>query len=67
VEAKECNHIIQKAIDQLPSQRRIIYRLSREEGMNYQEIAGELHLSSIPLRTSYLQRSGQSAVLLPAT
>jgi RNA polymerase sigma-70 factor (ECF subfamily) len=45
VEAKECNHIIQKAIDQLPPQRRIIYRLSRERGMNYEEIAGELRLS----------------------
>jgi len=45
VEAKECNQIIQKAIDQLPPQRRIIYRLNRERGMNYREIAGELHLS----------------------
>ena len=45
VEAKEYSHIIQKAIDQLPPQRRIIYRLSREGGMNYREIAGELHLS----------------------
>jgi RNA polymerase sigma-70 factor (family 1) len=45
VEAKECSQIIQKAIDQLPPQRRIIYRLNRERGMNYREIAGELHLS----------------------
>jgi RNA polymerase sigma-70 factor (family 1) len=45
LEAKDCSHIIQKAIDQLPPQRRIIYRLNREGGMNYREIAGELHLS----------------------
>ena len=45
IEAKECNHIIQKAIDQLPPQRKIIYRLNRERGMNYREIAGELNLS----------------------
>lgn len=46
VEAKECSQIIQKAIDQLPPKRRIIYRLNRERGMNYREIAGELHLST---------------------
>src|SRR6476660_4668646 len=37
LEAKECSQIIQKAIDQLPPQRRIIYRLNRERGMNYRE------------------------------
>jgi RNA polymerase sigma-70 factor (ECF subfamily) len=46
VEAKECSQIIQKAIDQLPPKRRIIYRLNREGGMNYREIAGELNLST---------------------
>jgi len=45
MDAKECSQIIQMAINQLPSQRKIIYRLNREGGMNYQEIAGELHLS----------------------
>ena len=45
VEAKEFNSHIQKAIDQLPPQRKIIYRLNREKGLNYQEIADELHIS----------------------
>ena len=45
LEAKECNDIIQKAIEQLPAQRRLIYELNKEKGMNYQQIATELQLS----------------------
>ena len=45
VEAKEFNTLIQNAIGQLPPQRKIIYRLNREKGLNYQEIANELHIS----------------------
>jgi RNA polymerase sigma-70 factor (family 1) len=45
VEIKEYNYIIQKAIDQLPPQRKLIYYLNREEGLNYQQIANELHIS----------------------
>ena len=45
VAAKEYDQIIQKAIDQLPPQRKLIYYLNREEGLNYQEIAKELHIS----------------------
>jgi RNA polymerase sigma-70 factor (family 1) len=43
--AKEYNQIILKAIDQLPPQRKLIYQLNKENGMNYREIAHELHLS----------------------
>lgn len=42
---KEYNQIIQKAIDQLPPQRKLIYQLNKEIGMNYREIANELRLS----------------------
>jgi RNA polymerase sigma-70 factor (family 1) len=45
VEIKEYDHIIQQAIDQLPPQRKLIWYLNREEGLNYQEIANELHIS----------------------
>jgi RNA polymerase sigma-70 factor (family 1) len=45
IEVKEYDHIIQKAIDQLPPQRKLIYYLNREEGLNYQQIANELHIS----------------------
>lgn len=45
MEVKEYSYIIQKAIDQLPPQRKLIYYLNREEGLNYQQIANELHIS----------------------
>jgi RNA polymerase sigma-70 factor (ECF subfamily) len=45
VVAREYNQIIQKAIDKLPPQRKLIYHLNREKGLNYQEIANELAIS----------------------
>jgi len=45
VAAREYNQIIQKAIDRLPPQRKLIYRLNKEAGLNYQEIANELSIS----------------------
>jgi RNA polymerase sigma-70 factor (ECF subfamily) len=45
VVAREYNQIIQKAIDKLPPQRRLIYHLNREKGLNYEEIANELAIS----------------------
>ena len=45
VSAKEYNLVIQKAIAQLPPQRKLIYQLNKEEGMSYQDIANELHIS----------------------
>lgn len=44
-ETREFNQIIQQAIDQLPPQRKLIYQLNREAGLNYQEIAHELNIS----------------------
>lgn len=43
--AKEYNGIIKKAIDQLPPQRKLIYQLNKEDGLNYQEIASQLQIS----------------------
>lgn len=45
VAVKEYNQIIQKAISQLPPQRKLIYQLYKEEGLNYQQIADELFIS----------------------
>jgi len=45
VTAREYSQIVQKAIDQLPPQRKLIYHLNREKGLNYQEIANELAIS----------------------
>jgi RNA polymerase sigma-70 factor (family 1) len=45
IAAKEYNQIIQKAINELPPQRRLIYQLNKEEGLDYQQIADELKIS----------------------
>lgn len=45
VMAREYSQIIQKAVDQLPPQRKLIYYLNREKGLNYQEIADQLAIS----------------------
>lgn len=45
VSAREFNQIIQKAVDRLPPQRKLIYFLNREKGLNYQEIADHLAIS----------------------
>jgi RNA polymerase sigma-70 factor (ECF subfamily) len=45
VTAREYHQIIQKAVDQLPPQRKLIYQLNREKGLNYQEIADRLAIS----------------------
>lgn len=41
----ESKTILQKAVGELPAQRQVIYKLSREEGLNHQQIADQLNLS----------------------
>ncbi len=45
LEAKECFSIVHKAVSQLPPQRKLIYHLNRENGLNYKEIAEALSIS----------------------
>ena len=45
LETNEIARIITAAVERLPNQKKIIYRLSREQGLSYQEIAEQLHLS----------------------
>ena len=45
LEANEMTRIITAAVERLPPQKKIIYRLSREQGLSYQEIATQLNLS----------------------
>lgn len=44
LEYKELKKQVNKAITELPDQRKKIYQLSREEGLSYKEIAGRLHI-----------------------
>jgi RNA polymerase sigma-70 factor (family 1) len=46
LETKELALIISKAVEGLPDRRREIYRLSREQGLNHQQIAEKLKLST---------------------
>ncbi|HEY1062211.1 MAG TPA: RNA polymerase sigma-70 factor [Daejeonella sp.] len=41
----EYQHILSQAVDQLPPQQRIVFSMSRDEGMKYEEIANHLKLS----------------------
>lgn len=45
VSSREYSQIIEKAICHLPPQRKRIYRLSKEQGLNYCQIANELNIS----------------------
>jgi len=43
--AKESEKILSEAIDHLPAQRKLIYRLNREQLLSYDQIAEELRIS----------------------
>jgi len=45
LQAKESHSIIQGAVSRLPRQRKLIFRLNREQGLNHQEIADVLSIS----------------------
>lgn len=45
LEVKESDMLVHDAVEQLPDQRRIVYRLNRETGLSYQEIADQLSIS----------------------
>lgn len=45
ISLKEVQSLVKKAVEQLPPQQKLIYNLSRERGLNQEEIAYTLHLS----------------------
>jgi RNA polymerase sigma-70 factor (ECF subfamily) len=45
IAAKESENILARGIDHLPAQRKLIYRMNREQQLNYDQIARELHIS----------------------
>jgi RNA polymerase sigma-70 factor (ECF subfamily) len=54
---RETRHIISRAVSALPGQRRQIYEMSRQEGLNATEIANKLQLS-----TSYVRNTISAAL-----
>lgn len=57
VSLKEYNKIIDNAINQLPPQRRMIYRLTKENGLNYSEITRHLKVSKKTIKNYFLKFS----------
>ena len=43
--ARESEKILSQGIDHLPAQRKLIFRMNREQLLNYDQIAGELRIS----------------------
>lgn len=46
VDFRLCNHILEKAVNRLPPQRKLIYTLNRDNGLTYRQIAEKLSLST---------------------
>lgn len=69
---KETEYLINKAVSLLPPRRQLIYRLSREQGLDHKEIAEKLQLSPNTIKNQlvsalkfikeYLQRMGDMAI-----
>ncbi len=58
VEAKEYLQWIEKALDQLPPQQKIVYKLSRQQGLSNDEIAEHLHISPHTVRSHLAKAMG---------
>ncbi len=51
----ESEQVLNDAVGSLPPQRQLIYRLSREEGKSYEEIAAELNISKNTVRNQLVE------------
>jgi len=51
---EECRRILHNAINQLPPQRKLIYTLSREQGLTHEEIARALNLSRNTVKSTIM-------------
>ena len=50
IDVRESHQILETAIRQLPKQRQLIYRMSREEGLSYEQIAERLKISKLTVK-----------------
>jgi RNA polymerase sigma-70 factor (family 1) len=72
-ESRELHSAIREALQQLPEKQQTIYRMSREEGLNHEEIASRLQLSPrtisnlLSLTLNHLRTSLRAQGYLPGT
>lgn len=57
IEEKDLQHIIQNAIDELPKQQRLVYRMNKLEDKSYHEIANTVGLSKNTVRNQIASAS----------
>jgi len=55
LELKEMSHLVEQAINLLPARRREIFRLGKQEGFTYQQIADQLHISTNTVKEHMVQ------------
>ncbi|SEO11317.1 RNA polymerase sigma-70 factor, ECF subfamily [bacterium A37T11] len=55
IHAKEIAHLSQKVIEGLPAQQKLVFKLSREEGLTHQQIAQQLHISVNTVKNHMVQ------------
>lgn len=55
LELKDCESSLNEAIEALPPQQQLVYRLSRQEGFSREEIARQLHISPNTVKNHLLR------------
>lgn len=64
VDYNEIKRALQTAIEQLPPQQKIVYRLRREQGLKNDEIASRLNISPLTVKKHIAQASQAIRILL---
>lgn len=67
IAANETNKLINEAIQQLPSQQRTVYELSKLDGLSYDEIAVQMQLSRNTVRNHLAEAMKSIRVFLKKT
>ena len=55
LEYKQVSEIIQDAVNRLPPQQALVFRLSREQGLTYAEIAERLHIAPATVKSHIIR------------
>lgn len=62
----ELKSLLYAAVNQLPPQRKLVYRLSRQEGLSHEQIAGMLNLSSSTINNTLVSATRSIATYVKA-